>query len=958
MYRRIILTIFAIVMVMSAMSSCTVLMNIAGKLIVNVDGRPQTFSPAAKLTDGVVLAPLKGITEITESSFSVSGNKIAVFDREYTFNMAVGSKIATVVNGKVNKKLTLTAAPYKDGDVIFIPVKSLCDAFGYKYTYNQQENCAVVSTKVRKEYWFKYPTMAEQSLSDSTNVRISRGGYASEFSWGILAQMKSYEDEKSDEDAKHAKGIMTAGYFGAGAGGGWLIGYKTPVSSGLNTLYDVNAWAISFGSFDSSIKYVAFSGIHNEINNEPTVTGIGATREKLGYSEPKYPDGRSALGYDDKSPYPWPVNARVYDNAMSRGINGDLSVNFNFIFDDKPQYNMLSKIKVGDPGLRTYEGRNAGETVRFGGFAYSKDPAFPFWKEHARVAATEMVKTGLDGSWHDNSSPWFNFSGMGNAFGLWSEYTFNQWLSKYSAEELKKMGIPDIKKFNIREYMISKATQMGAVDAKNVNDSVYNSLSWLDDPIWCAYKVHKSNVGHDYLQTEYNIFKEVYELNNSKNGYCVMTNDMPAINHGWITDGCIDLNSSEINMGYNLTFGSRGVMTPPKGKLAVFYKVARETCQSPYMTPWVYSDEEVKGKVNVGKVYSCEAFINNAFIKAADNTVGTVESQKWINTYAYKVEPNLLGRYDAYDVAILQSPAEQLGNMVPDSLMGADGDNQLHMQGMWGWSAALTDAHVPYRVIPLWKFNSQTIKNVKTLILPNLECLDDYILTILQEYVTNGGRLVITGPSGKRYGTDGIFKIRSKGLLNNLVGRDITGAVGMTSNGAGDNSIKVYTNNIGKGTVLWYAAPVGFYYWNNDSERPARLPALMEMVGNTKTLFNGSALPLTVGSTVWYSADGKDTFVDLCNYNVDVTSDKVTPTESLSFSVKLPDNIDSSKLKAYLMTPDTKDILSEIKMTVTDGWAKFELLPMTYMDNIKITANSVLLAQGVPVQPSKKNVTH
>jgi hypothetical protein len=129
----------------------------------------------------------------------------------------------------------------------------------------------------------------------------------------------------------------------------------------------------------------------------------------------------------------------------------------------------------------------------------------------------------------------------------------------------------------------------------------------------------------------YKSFKEVYELAGKEDGFCVMSNDSPSINHGWVTDEWVDVNSSEINTGWNLTFGSRGVTDLPTGKLAVFYRTAIETAAGAYMIPWVYSDDNTKGKTETGKVYSAEAFANGAFIKSADNTFGTNKSYRWFN---------------------------------------------------------------------------------------------------------------------------------------------------------------------------------------------------------------------------------------------------------------------------------------------------------------------------------------
>ena len=912
----------------------------SGNAELYIDGRKQEY--AVSYEKGELTAPLHEFLESMHIKYTISNDELVAYKNEYIITITLGTDKAVRNLNTINDTFTFKTKTTEES----IGVLGVIGMLGMGYTYDEKSKTAVISTMDRKEWWFKYPTMAETGDVDATDARIDRGGYASEMTWGILAQLKSWADEGSRASLRKMEDKYIAGYFGAGGGGGWLITYdKEP--SAIDSLFRYNAWGAN-SDILASAAYIAYTGVHGEVNDEPIVTGIGLTRESLGYSEPLYPNGESAVGYIEESALPWPMNAKIYDMAVSKGVDGRLSMEASHEFTGTGTYPNLMTMTVGSEELPRKEGYSEGDVYAFMGFMYSKDLSAPFWKEHSAVAAREMAKFGSNGAWHDNMSPWFNFNNPSVSYGYWSEYTYNVWMAEtYSEDQLKAMGISDINTFNIREYVYEKTQEIG--DASEL---------WLDDPVWSAYKVHKKNTGSSYLDEMYKSFKEAYAIAEIESGYCVMGNDMPSVNHGYMEDYWMDQNSSEINTDWNLTFGSRGIMTPPDGKLAVFYKTAIETANSPYMTPWVYANEKTKSKTNLGKIYLAEAFANAAFIKFdTSKTVGTAGSHRWMNKFLYTMEETFGKRYGVYDVAILQSPVEQAGNMAPNGLMGANNDYQFHMQSNWGFSHAFEDAHVPYRVIPMWKLTKQILSGVKTLVVPNTECLDDYVLPILQSFVENGGRLVMTGPVGIRYGFDGLMQRREEPLLNGLIGKDVSDAPGMTNYYDVSNDNAIYTNAVGAGMVVWTANPVGYDYYMEEYDREVMLPAILEMVGATKTLFDGSNLPLTVGSNVWTSADTTSIFVDLVNYDIYLEEDEVTSAAPLSVKVKLGDRMDAATLKAQLIGPDVEGYITDTEVVVEDGWATVNVPSFDFLVSVKLSSGNAIETKPYEETPSDSAIT-
>ena len=915
-----------------------------------IDGRKAGFD--AFYADGELMVPMKEFFETmnVKTVHLSEASDIYAVKNEYSYSFKIASAEVEIVNNSIVKIAKMNASVLLVNGNVYVPAFSIVDLFQMRHIYNNGEKIAVISTMERPQWWFKFPNMAEHEVAENVNARVYRGGFSTDMTWGIIQQRNSQDEDSSKALRLHLEGKRVAAVFGTGEGGGCLIGYQSdpPYTEPPH----INAWWANDDVF-KRIRYFGYMGIHNEVNDELTVKDMGASREELGYSEPKYPNGDSAIGYIEDAVYPFPTNAKVYDMAASRGINDILAVKYEMPYPGDERIDGISVVEVGSVLKPRADGYEEGDDFEFMAFYIAKDWAAPFWKEHNFVAATEMAKAGTDGAWHDNMSPWHNFNGLNNSFGVWSEFTFYEWLNDtFTSEQLRDMGITDINNFDIKEYIMGRATELDAINPADKTDGAYRSHEWLDDPVWCAYKVHKSNIGADFLQSTYKSFKEAYEIAGITDGYCLMGNDMPVTNHGWIEDGWMDQNSSEVNTGWNLSFGSRGIMNPPVGRMSVFYKLAAETCNGPYTTPWLYADEKTKNKEETGKVFLAEGFANGAFIKAAPDgrTVGTVKSYRWLNNFTNDCEIYFGMRYPLYDTAVLQSPIEQLGNMAPNDLMGIDGEYQFHMQGVWGWGHMLTDAHIPYRYIPMYNFNTAALEGVKTLIVPNVECMDDYVGDILEAFVKSGGHLIVTGPSGMRYGKDGLMLRRDVPLLNELTGQDVSDAWDMTRQNVNDDET-VYVRTVDEGKVTWSADPYGWRYLMDEYDREILMEYMMAMIDGGSDIFDGSELAETVGVNLWVSADSKRVYVDVVNYDVDIYEDVIMPVENAVFTVQLPDMLADKAVDVYLINPDVEGYLTKTESQAENGFVKINT------GAFEVYTSVVIIESGADIETADINGT-
>ena len=215
-----------------------------------------------------------------------------------------------------------------------------------------------------------------------------------------------------------------------------------------------------------------------------------------------------------------------------------------------------------------------------------------------------------------------------------------------------------------------------------------------------------------------------------------------------------------------------------------------------------------------------------------------------------------------------------------------DMNNQPHTGAYNGWGTALGNLHYQYRPIPEWKLTSEALSKLQVLIIPHAEVLDSADVTgIIEPWVKAGGRLIVTGNSGNRKGEAGNFEPYSSGLsLASLTG---------VSNVASAPATQQRT--VGDGTVYYIKDNIGLRYFNA-STTAARSSiigsfnsAMSQVLGTEETLLSAiDPIPDSVGLNVYDDPTAKRFFVDVNNYDLNLTTDVVTPTPQITFTVQAP----------------------------------------------------------------------
>ncbi|NLH99882.1 MAG: hypothetical protein GX446_10390 [Chthonomonadales bacterium] len=639
---------------------------------------------------------------------------------------------------------------------------------------------------------------------------------------------------------------------------------------------------------------VSWAGIHASVGGEKHVQPA-YTLAARGIPVPRYPDGRPATGrlHGPREP----LNAEVWDACASKDINGDV----------RPIFGPVAGVTPGEAPAEPYRrglyaavgGRDEidgasvepGVTVWCGVISVHKDLSAPFWREYARASVREIARAGVDGVWCDNWSPWDNFGypPIKHAFGDWSLHRLRKYIANRAPlRAVRDAAVCDVASLEVRSALKSRSAHYGVKDPSNLADPGWSDRRWPADPLWRLVKAGRQVCAREDLRLLYQALHKGAREGGCRD-FAVCCNDIPMYGLGWAREPWTDMVHTEVTPGWHMGSGTRGIMLPPMGKMAVVYRAALAHQSGRHCAAWYYLDgphAEHRGKEALAKALLSEALANGAFLlcdPGQSRVVGSVETHAWLNGFVRAHQASYEDRIPVADTALVFSPDCQLYELAPGGF--PDIDVQPHVFGHWGWGTALMDAHIPYVVLPDWRLTGRDLSAFRTLILPDVVCLSDGALRSVIAWVRGGGHLVTTGPCGIRHGTDGAYMDRPQHLHAAL-------GVPLTS--------EWRSHPVGKGRLSSVADPVGMVYYLKPERRAAALPELRGVVGGTHIIPEATA-PTTVEVAVWRQPGRTGWMVDLANIGVDLGKDVVAEAPAIAVRIRAPW---SGKTVAALSSPD------------------------------------------------------
>jgi hypothetical protein len=476
-----------------------------------------------------------------------------------------------------------------------------------------------------------------------------------------------------------------------------------------------------------------------------------------------------------------------------------------------------------------------------------------------------------------------------HSFGLWSEYTFREFLRRHLTEaELKAKGIDDLDSFEMHAYMLQDYKEGGRLGGPHLRND-----RWLDDPIWGAYKVHLTNLGLEQGSELYESAKEAA----AKHGLdcLVFGNVIPMFPGAELVDGFCDVAHFE-----SLSIGSFPGLPecglPPKARTAYFVRLGKAISNVSYCWPSLYVPLHLTGPehVNLHLVQALECFSNGGIMDygqwyMANYSAGTDASAGLINRFIQEVAPRVSGRDFAADVGVVYCPWTLIATIDGQGIVP-----ELFANEYKGWTDYLCNTHQQWDVVLNQKLEEENLDAFEVLVLPSILSINDEQAARLKKYVDRGGHLVITGLSGTRTGPDEFLVSRKENALTGL-----------------RNHPRVH----------WTEYMPGADYlsgkWGQEDEQTLdRLVAFKDFTPSVSTDASSS-----VELNLW-KQPGKGLYtLDLVNNQLDVESDAMTPAPGSSAKVHLKSWPQGKKLSQLeIITVDSAGH-SGIREISADHWS-------------------------------------
>lgn len=757
-----------------------------------------------------------------------------------------------------------------------------------------------------KPWWDSFPRLVGSGNADlcaRLHANAALCGGADDPTWGLYGQRVRWASFGRSIAQMHALGLKALVWVEAfGTTGSYIAQLKrNPDGSWLKdagnpelTRIFAQHWCWQLYDGTGEIRWV---GLPNYYDEDDFARPYVRSHPRYGSPPITYPDGIVAQGSVGRTEDP--RDRRIYDAACSKNVLGQVTFDYGYNAavnrinreTGQPVGPLTGLLNTGeaplgppDPGFTPEQWARLRRERWAGEFSAGKDSACPMWADYARASILHALDLGVDGLWVDNFSPWDSFNGnpVLKAFGEWSVAGFRSYLREhFDAATLAQMGVEDTARFDVRRYLRERCRQWGGAP-ENLRDPRWRDVRWQDDPVWRAYLIYKRRAGTEALTRFYETIRQT-AAEAGKPDFLVSGNDIPIFSLGWVR-GNLDMVSTELSWGWGLTTGPRGIMPPPLGCYVPVYKVAREHARSRFVNVWMYVPEAQKGRPNIARVLYYQGLANHALPMPhyPGRTAGNEATDAQFFEFVQRVAPQLEGRTPMEDVGLYYSSSSQLMEMLPGGFRNHSA--QPHSFSFYGWGAALTALHIPWRAVPEWKLTPQALAGLRALILPSSQVFAPEDLPVLQDFVHGGGWVLIAGTCGTRAGEAGNFDRLSEALSAEAVDPDRSGP----------------------GGVVTVPDDPGLAYYGAAEERPHLLEAvrraLEPALAEARVSVEAQQVPWTVGLTP-YRQSGR-IIVDVNNTQVDLGTDALTATGPLTFTVRLPEELQGVPLQARVLSPD------------------------------------------------------
>ena len=510
---------------------------------------------------------------------------------------------------------------------------------------------------------------------------------------------------------------------------------------------------------------------------------------------------------------------------------------------------------------------------------------------------------------------------------------------RFSDEDCHEFGFekPDVAAFDVLDYLLNppwRSEYQGEGEQplwRTAADS-----RWLGNKVWRAFQIAA-------VEEKLASMKEVYRLNKQAarelgRDVPMVANVIPMLSALFLQRDCVDMANFEWPVFKTFTAFVKPLGYYPQARLGIGPRMASKigvtghAIVDPYVEPqysgWDGAGFTKRHGETLHKVIYFDLIANRgipAFSLTFDGgySPGSIHSAGNLHTFINRIAPVISKREYLTDVGLASSSWSQIAAQPPWSWNQEV--TKRHASEFLGWAQYLASA----RDFPQWDvvpFDDVTLKDLarfKLVILPSVLVITADHLAVLEAYLTQGGKLLITGETGTFTGPKAMLLPRDKDIIAPLAERF-------------------------PGQVTLIKTKPGLAY-HEDANNSGPLQEILAQASHHHPMLTAANAPEHVGIYANQSQTNPGEFtVDLVNYHHDLAADHLTPVTRTDFTLTLQvphlksgQNLVMESIRYDETAPDNTSWLplDTAHATLREGTLTLRIPPFTYYQVLRLSTS-------------------